>query len=193
MRGCKGSSVSVGEEKLSHRIAPVESLMMRLPVSRRETVVPSPELVPLSQVTVPLISVRTKFPVWSSDTLEPWPFTGDLGFADHTAVFSTASVNQIEKVNAFPPASLKPQEKSLFGEVRKACLCSSTDKDEPVLSVDWAKACEHGRMASNGRMVRKKNVPIFLGVERVVWSKVLASTYDCSFPHVPLHTDGQLI
>ena len=78
---------------------------MRLPVSRRETTVPSPELVLLSQVTEPLTSVRTKFPLWFRDTMEPWPFTKDLGFADHTTVFSMVLVNQIEKENAFSPTS----------------------------------------------------------------------------------------
>uniref|UniRef100_A0A0A8ZC40 Uncharacterized protein n=1 Tax=Arundo donax TaxID=35708 RepID=A0A0A8ZC40_ARUDO len=77
--------------------------MIRLPVSRRETVVPFPELVLLSHVTEPLTSVRTKFPLWFSETMEPRPFTGDVGFADHTTVFSTVLVNQIEKEKAFPP------------------------------------------------------------------------------------------
>jgi hypothetical protein len=37
--------------------------------------------------------------------MEPWPFTGDLGFADHTTVFSMVFVNQMEKEKAFPPTS----------------------------------------------------------------------------------------
>jgi hypothetical protein len=41
-------------------------------------------------------------------------------------------------------------------------------------------------MVINARMIRKKNVPIFLGVDGV-WSKVCASIYGCSSPHVSIH------
>ncbi|BAS73607.1 Os01g0668700 [Oryza sativa Japonica Group] len=79
--------------------------MTRLPVSRRTAVVPLPELVLLSQFAVPLTSARTRLPSWFSVTLEPWPFTGDLGFADHTTVLFLLLVNQMEKEKAFPPTS----------------------------------------------------------------------------------------
>uniref|UniRef100_A0A0D3ESA4 Uncharacterized protein n=1 Tax=Oryza barthii TaxID=65489 RepID=A0A0D3ESA4_9ORYZ len=60
VRGCNGSKVSVGAQKLCHNFVPVESLMTRLPVSRRTAVVPLPELVLLSQFAVPLTSARTR-------------------------------------------------------------------------------------------------------------------------------------
>jgi hypothetical protein len=45
--------------------------------------------------------------------------------------------------------------------------------EAPVLRVDWAEAYEHGRTMSNGRMIMKRNLAIFLGVPGVVWAKVL--------------------
>uniref|UniRef100_J3L2Q6 Uncharacterized protein n=1 Tax=Oryza brachyantha TaxID=4533 RepID=J3L2Q6_ORYBR len=79
--------------------------MTRLPVSSSTAAVPLPELVLPSQFTVPLTSVRTRLPSRLSVTLEPWPFTGDLAFADHTTVFSLLLVNQMEKEKTFPPIS----------------------------------------------------------------------------------------
>uniref|UniRef100_A0A0E0C5T5 Uncharacterized protein n=1 Tax=Oryza meridionalis TaxID=40149 RepID=A0A0E0C5T5_9ORYZ len=68
---CHGSKVSVGESKLCHTVLLLESLITRLPVSRRVTVVCLPEDVLLSHTVVPLVSARTRLPSWPSDTLEP--------------------------------------------------------------------------------------------------------------------------
>uniref|UniRef100_A0A0E0C5T6 Uncharacterized protein n=1 Tax=Oryza meridionalis TaxID=40149 RepID=A0A0E0C5T6_9ORYZ len=71
LRFCHGSKVSVGESKLCHTVLLLESLITRLPVSRRVTVVCLPEDVLLSHTVVPLVSARTRLPSWPSDTLEP--------------------------------------------------------------------------------------------------------------------------
>uniref|UniRef100_A0A0D9V3Y4 Uncharacterized protein n=1 Tax=Leersia perrieri TaxID=77586 RepID=A0A0D9V3Y4_9ORYZ len=74
---CHGSKVSVGEWKLCHTVLLLESLITRLPVSRRVTVVCLPEDVLLSHTVVPLVSARTRLPSWPSDILEPYRFTGE--------------------------------------------------------------------------------------------------------------------
>jgi hypothetical protein len=41
--------------------------------------------------------------------------------------------------------------------------------DEPILRSGMGEASEHGRIGSNGRMNRKRNVAICRGVRDVLW------------------------
>jgi hypothetical protein len=69
--------VLVGEWKLCHTMLLLESLITRLPLLRRATVVPLSDDVLLSHTVDPLVSVRIRLPSWFREILEPYLFTGE--------------------------------------------------------------------------------------------------------------------
>lgn len=114
-----GRRVSVGKPKLCHRTALwlLCSRSTRLPVSNKCSSSVFEESVLVDQTSNCPASVKTRFPVLRSESVDRFPLTGWSRFAIHTTVFVVACVeNHIAKEYAFSPTGLNPAVKVPFGD-----------------------------------------------------------------------------